>query len=208
MGNVYQRSYFPTGYEAWLTESHIMSNSGQPFTEQNYSNYFNEESKQYIRIVSDKYAKKEREVRENYEKFLKNEYKREHILDANDKLISEKGAEYELLIKEHPEKSKEYESEFIAFVDELTSQEKLDACPDPEHDKVFELASRKIYDVLVGHKLCIFWLKAIEQPYENAYSFFNSEERPTAEDLFYQVEAEYNLPYSAAEMISVYKYYT
>lgn len=107
MGGVYTKSYFPNGYEAWVSESLITENNDEIMDEKTYENYVsNTNSREIIKQISEAYEKNVLAFETNMENFLLEQSQQNSEISHNrlvyDSLIANKMCQFWLTLIDQP----------------------------------------------------------------------------------------------------------
>lgn len=197
MGQVWAKTYFPQGFEAWLTK--VINNE-----DREEALAWANEHKPHVPAIIEAYRELEKEVREMGAVAWMEKAKA--IANGRERKRQWKKARKEagLPTKSDPDADAETRNAFEKEKEAaIAAMDKCDAynCTDQE-------ALRMLYDTLVANKICDTWAKMIELPAAEAKSHYQSRyPGGRVESLFHEVHKEHSLPEGPDPIIWYYNHY-
>lgn len=131
-----------------------------------------------------------------YEEFIDNTVNKEDLVEVEKFITKHKDS-----VKEIADRYAEMEVLFRKSKDEF-----LERCKSESEGDLDVAEERIIYDTLVAHKVCAFWLNLIQQPMETYKQYYN-DNKLNIENTFYKIKDEYKLEKGPEELIGYYRNY-
>lgn len=190
MGNT--RSFFPKGYNEWMNTAKLDKHE---LTKENYKLLYNDQSQKTVQRIKNECVQNiNMIIAKGMREFVIYKYKKENVITMYETEILE-------MLKIIPDDAMERMTEvFNKFM-----YEKIRFESDPDEEYIEDTYCRTIYDAFVEDKICDYWLKLLELPYDKVQKYYD--EHPLdLEQIFSDVEKEYDVPCTVRELVEMCRF--